>query len=226
MFRAFEFKRKGGIGGDFATGVWNLAGVSMEPWLRISAGIDAVNRKVGAGVSWLILAMTLVSAANAVSRKAFNASSNAFLEIQWYLFAAVFLLAAGYTLLNNEHVRVDIVNTRFGPRIRLWIELFGTVFFLAPLALLVLWYGWPYFVMSFTSREMSLQAGGLILWPVKLLIPAGFLLLLLQGLSQAIKLVAALAGRHPAEALLDRHNTQDDEVRALLQERQRDGSPG
>ena len=203
-----------------------MAAVSMEAWLRISTWIDAVNRKVGAGVSWLILAMTLVSAANAVSRKAFSISSNAFLEIQWYLFAAVFLLAAGYTLLNNEHVRVDIVNTRFAARTRLWIELFGTVFFLFPLTLLVLWYGWPYFVVSFTSREISLQAGGLILWPVKLLIPVGFLLLLLQGASQAIKLIAALSGRYPAPVLLDRHNTQEDEVKALIRERQHDGSPG
>jgi TRAP-type mannitol/chloroaromatic compound transport system permease small subunit len=226
MFRAFEFKMKGGMGGGFATDLQVMSGVTMGPWLRISAGIDAVNRKVGSGVSWLILAMTLVSAANAVSRKAFNFSSNAFLEIQWYLFAAVFLLAAGYTLLNNEHVRVDIVNTRFAARTRLWIELFGTVFFLLPLTLLVLWYGWPYFVMSFTSREISLQAGGLILWPVKLLIPVGFLLLLLQGASQAIKLIAALSGRHPAQALLDRNNTQEEEVKALIRERQHDGSPG
>lgn len=203
-----------------------MVGVIVDLWLRISAGIDAVNRKVGSGVSWLILAMTLVSAANAVSRKAFNFSSNAFLEIQWYLFAAVFLLAAGYTLLNNGHVRVDIINTRFATRARLWIELFGTVFFLLPLALLVLWYGWPYFVMSFTSREISLQAGGLILWPVKLLIPVGFLLLLLQGLSQAIKLIAALSGSHPSQALLDRHNTQEDEVKALIRGRRHDGSPG
>ncbi len=226
MFRAFEFILKGGIDGGFATDSQGRAGVTMDLWLRISASIDAVNRKVGAGVSWLILAMTLVSAANAVSRKAFNFSSNAFLEIQWYLFAAVFLLAAGYTLLNNEHVRVDIVNTRFATRARLSIELFGTVFFLLPLTLLVLWYGWPYFVMSFTSREISLQAGGLILWPVKLLIPAGFLLLLLQGVSQAIKLIAALSGRYHAQALLDRHNTQEDEVKALVQGRQSNGSPG
>jgi len=214
------------MGGNPATDICGLAGVSLRPWLRISAAIDYVNLKVGAGVGWLILAMTLVSAANAVSRKAFNASSNAFLEIQWYRYAPVFLLAAGYTLLNNEHVRVDIVNTRFSNRARLWVELFGTLFFLAPLALLVIWYGWPYFVMSFTSREISLQAGGLILWPVKLLIPAGFLLLLLQGVSQAIKLVAALSGQYAAQTLLDRHSTQDDEVRTLIQERQRDGSPG
>lgn len=200
--------------------------MTVDIWLRISAAIDAVNRRIGLGVSWLILVMTLVSAANAISRKFFNVSSNAFLEIQWYLFAAVFLLAAGYTLLGNEHVRVDILNTRFAQRTRLRVELFGTVLFLGPFTLLVLWYGWPYFAMSFASREVSLQAGGLILWPVKLLIPLGFLLLFLQGASQAIKLIAALAGRHAAEPLLERHSAQDEEVKALLSERPRDGSTG
>lgn len=226
MFRAIEFKERGGIGGGFAPGMRQSKRVTMGRLLRISTLIDAVNRKVGAGVSWLILAMTLVSAANAVSRKAFSMSSNAFLEIQWYLFAAVFLLAAGYTLLGNDHVRVDIVNTRFSLRVRLAIELFGTALFLLPFTLLVIWYGWPYFMMSFSSREISLQAGGLILWPVKLLIPAGFLLLLLQGLSQGIKLVAALSGHAPGGALLERHNTPDDEIANLVRERPRDGSPG
>lgn len=196
----------------------------MSFWLRTSAAIDAVNRRVGLGVSWLILVMTLVSAFNAISRKLFSASSNAFLEIQWYLYAAVFLLAAGYTLLSNEHVRVDILNTRFAARGRLWIELFGTVFFLGPFTLLILWYGWPYFAMSFASGEVSLQAGGLILWPVKLLIPLGFLLLFLQGASQAVKLIAALSGRQAAEPLLERHSAQDDEVKALLRARPHDGS--
>lgn len=198
----------------------------MSFWLRLSAAIDAVNRRIGLGVGWLILVMTLVSAFNAISRKLFSASSNAFLEIQWYLFAAVFLLAAGYTLLSNEHVRVDILNTRFAARARLWIELFCTVFFLGPFTLLILWYGWPYFAMSFASREVSLQAGGLILWPVKLLIPLGFLLLFLQGASQAVKLIAALSGRHASEPLLERHSAQDDEIKALLGERPRDGSTG
>lgn len=198
----------------------------IDAWLRIAATIDAVNRRIGSGVSWLILVMTLVSAANAISRRLFNASSNAFLEIQWYLFAAVFLLAAGYTLLSNEHVRVDILNARLATRARLWLELLGTVLFLGPFTLLVLWYGWPYFALSFVSREVSLQAGGLILWPAKLLIPLGFLLLFLQGVSQAVKLIAALAGRGAAEPLLDRHATQEKDIEALLRERSGNGSAG
>lgn len=190
----------------------------MRFWLLLSSGIDAVNRRIGLGVSWLILLMTLVSAFNAVSRKLFNVSSNAFLEIQWYLFAAVFLLAAGYTLLSNEHVRVDILNARLRVRWRLWLELFCTLFFLGPFAALVLWYGWPYFVLSFAGGEVSLQAGGLILWPAKLLIPAGFLLLLLQGVSQAIKVSAALRSLYPAEILLDRRTVGDGDEPARLRE--------
>lgn len=177
----------------------------MNFWLGLARAIDATNRRVGQGVAWLVLLMTLVSAANAISRKAFSVSSNAFLEIQWYLFAAVFLLAAGCTLLENEHVRVDILNARWSERTRLKVELFGTICFLGPLTVLMLWYGWPYFTTSFASREVSLQAGGLILWPAKLLIPIGFLLLFLQAVSQAIKLIAALAGHLPAAPLIDRH---------------------
>jgi TRAP-type mannitol/chloroaromatic compound transport system permease small subunit len=191
----------------------------MYVWLRLSGLIDSLNRRVGIGVSLLILIMTVISALNAVSRKLFSLSSNAFLEIQWYLFAAVFLLAAGYTLLSNEHVRVDILNARLPTRARLWIELFGTTLFLLPFTLLVLWHAWPYFVSSFIGREWSLNAGGLIIWPVKLLIPVGFLLLLMQGLSQLIKLIAALRGRHDAEPLLERKSVQDDEVKAMLLDR-------
>lgn len=187
----------------------------MGTLLRISRLIDALNRRVGIYVSWLILVMTVISAFNATSRKLFSVSSNAFLEIQWYLFAAVFLLAAGYTLLGNEHVRVDILNTRLRTRVRLWIEVFGTVLFLFPISLLVIWYGWPYFAMSFVSREWSLNAGGLLIWPAKLLIPVGFLLLFGQGVSQLIKLIAALGGRHDPGPLLERHSTQDDEVQAI-----------
>jgi len=195
----------------------------MKFWLGLSSAIDATNRRVGSAVSWLILLMTLVSAFNAISRKLFSVSSNAFLEIQWYLFAAVFLLAAGYTLLENQHVRVDILNSRFSIRARLWFELFGTLFFLGPLVALMLWYGWPYFMVSFTSREVSLQAGGLILWPAKLLIPVGFLLLFLQGVSQAIKLVAALSGKHPAAGLVDRHAAQEEAAAAAAALRERPG---
>jgi TRAP-type mannitol/chloroaromatic compound transport system permease small subunit len=196
----------------------------MKFWLGLSSAIDATNRRVGAAVSWLILLMTLVSAFNAISRKLFSVSSNAFLEIQWYLFAAVFLLAAGYTLLDNQHVRVDILNTRFSIRTRLWFELFGTLFFLGPLVVLMLWYGWPYFMVSFTGREVSLQAGGLILWPAKLLIPVGFLLLFLQGVSQSIKLVAALRGRYPAAGLVDRHAAQEEAAAAAAAFRERPGA--
>lgn len=184
--------------------------------LRFAGFIDAINQRVGVYVSWLILAMTLISAANAVSRKAFSVSSNAFLEIQWYLFAAVFLLAAGYTLQRNEHVRVDIVSGRLATRVRLWIELFGTVCFLFPFTALVVYLGWPYFMLSFASGEISLNAGGLLVWPVKLLIPVAFLLLLLQGVSQALKLIAALRGNLDPQPLLERRTTQDDEVEAIL----------
>ncbi|MBI3530504.1 MAG: TRAP transporter small permease subunit [Betaproteobacteria bacterium] len=196
----------------------------MDFWLRLSGLIDTLNRRVGVCASWLILAMTIISALNAVTRKFLNLSSNAFLEIQWYLFAAVFLLVAGYTLLGNEHVRVDIVNTHLRTRVRIGIEILGTLFFLFPFTLMVLWYGWPYFVVSFASREISLNAGGLILWPVKLLIPAGFLLLFLQGVSQFIKLVAALGGRLDPEPLIERHSPQEDEVNALLRKQSGGGS--
>jgi TRAP-type mannitol/chloroaromatic compound transport system permease small subunit len=198
---------------------------TMAPLLRFSGLIDAINRKVGIGVGWLILVMTVISALNATSRKLFSASSNAFLEIQWYLFAAVFLLAAGYTLLSNEHVRVDIVNTRMPTRLRLWVELVCTALFLLPFTLLVLYYGWPYFMLSFSGGEWSPNAGGLVVWPVKLLIPLSFLLLLLQGVSQIIKLAAALSGRVDAGALLDRHSVQEEEVEAVLA-RQKNGGGG
>ncbi|HWQ39936.1 MAG TPA: TRAP transporter small permease subunit [Burkholderiales bacterium] len=196
--------------------------MSVTSWLRLSAAVDALNRRVGRYVSWLILGMTAISALNALSRKLLNYSSNAFLEVQWYLFAAVFMLAAGYTLLSNEHVRVDILNTRLRLRARLWIEIIGTVFFLWPFTLLILWYGWPYFVLSYRTGEWSLNAGGLIIWPVKLLIPLGFLLLFLQGVSQFIKLAAALRGRSDPRPLLERHSPLDDEVRAMFGD-QRDG---
>jgi len=136
----------------------------------------------------------LVSSGNAVVRKAFNMSSNSLLEIQWYLFAAVFLLCAGYTLLNKEHVRVDLIHSRLSRRQQLWVEIFGTLFFLAPVTLLILVLSWAPFVDAYTSGEVSSNAGGLIRWPVKLLIPAGFGLLLLQGASELIKDVAELRG--------------------------------
>lgn len=172
----------------------------MKPLLSLAHAIDRLNERVGHIVQWLILAMVLISAGNALSRKLFSLSSNAFLEIQWTLFAAVFLLAAGYTLKRNEHVRVDVLSSRLGPRTRAWIDLLGGVFFLLPLTLVVSYYAWPFFMDSWTSQEHSDNPGGLILWPGKLLVPLGFGLLLLQGLAEIIKRIGFLLGLEPPEA--------------------------
>lgn len=164
----------------------------MNLLLSIASGIDALNRMVGRLTRWLILVAVLISAFNAFSRKMFDLSSNGMLEIQWYLFAAVFLLCAGYTLLNNEHVRVDVLLSRLSRRKQLMVEMFGIVVFLMPVSLLVLVLSWPPFMDAYTSGEMSSNAGGLVRWPVKLLIPAGFTLLLLQAVSELIKTVDQL----------------------------------
>ncbi len=160
--------------------------------------VDRINAAVGRAVCWLVLAAVLISAGNALVRKTFDWSANALLEIQWYLFAAVFLLAAGYTLLKNEHVRIDILSARLSARARAWIDLVGGLLFLLPLALLILYHAWPFFWVAFVSQEWSNNPGGLIVWPAKLLIPVGFALLFLQGVSESIKRAAYLAGRLPA----------------------------
>jgi TRAP-type mannitol/chloroaromatic compound transport system permease small subunit len=169
----------------------------MKHALRLAHAVDELNERVGRVVYWLILVMVLISAGNAVSRKAFDLSSNAFLEIQWYLFSAVFLLAAGYTLKRNEHVRIDVLSGRLSQRAQAWIDIVGALLFLLPLTLVVLYHAWPYFTLSFTSREWSSNPGGLIIWPAKALIPAGFVLLLLQGLAEVIKRVGFLRGLVP-----------------------------
>lgn len=169
----------------------------MTVLLGLSRLIDAMSQKVGHAVYWLILAAVLVSSANATVRYIFDASSNAWLELQWYLFSAVFLLGAGYTLLHNEHVRIDIIVGRLPPRARAWIDLLGGIFFLMPMAILILVLSWPMVVDSYLRHEISGDAGGLLRWPAKILIPAGFSLLVLQGLSEIIKRIAFLAGRIP-----------------------------
>jgi TRAP-type mannitol/chloroaromatic compound transport system permease small subunit len=167
----------------------------MPALLRLSRLIDALTERVGRAASWLILLAVLISAGNALARYAFNASSNAWLEVQWYLFAAVFLLCAGYALKHNQHVRIDVVAGRLSPRAQAWLEVLGTLLFLLPMALLILWLSWPVFVDSWRSGEVSSNANGLVLWPARLLVPAGFALLVLQGLSELIKRVAFLRGR-------------------------------
>jgi TRAP-type mannitol/chloroaromatic compound transport system permease small subunit len=166
----------------------------MRILLAIARAIDALNRFVGRAAAWLVLAAVLVSAGNATARYALDMSSNAWLEIQWYLFSAVFLLCAGYTLLKNAHVRIDVLSARWTPRTRAWMDIAGTVFFLMPMALIVLYLSWPMFLQSFLTDEMSSDAGGLARWYVKALIPAGFALLVLQGFSELIKRIALLTG--------------------------------
>ena len=169
----------------------------MDAALRLSAGIDRLNTAIGKSAYWLILVAVLVSAINAIVRKAFDVSSNAWLELQWQLFGAVFMLCAAYTLLKNEHIRIDIVNSRLPKRVRDWIDLLGHVLFLMPFVLLMVYDGWPFFLTSWGQNEQSLNAGGLPQWPAKFLIPLGFFFLFLQGVSEIIKRIAVMQGRIP-----------------------------
>jgi TRAP-type mannitol/chloroaromatic compound transport system permease small subunit len=162
--------------------------------LKLSGGIDRMNEFVGKWVAWLVLAAVIVSATNAVIRKIFNMSSNAFLEIQWYFFAGVFLLCSGYTLLRNEHVKIDVVLHMLEKRKQIWVDIIGLVFFLFPFAYAVIYLSWPLFVTAFQTGEMSQNAGGLIRWPVYILLPVGFTLLFIQGISELIKRFAFLKG--------------------------------
>jgi len=170
----------------------------MRFLLACSRWIDALNERAGRYAAWLVLACILISAANAVARYGFNFSSNAFLEIQWYLYSAVFLCAAGYTLKHNAHVRIDIVSARLSERSRAWIDLLGAFFMLLPAAVIIGWFGWSAFLESYRIGETSPDAGGLLRWPIKLVVPLAFLLLILQGLSESIKRIAFLRGLSPA----------------------------
>jgi len=166
----------------------------LETLLKISRAIDGLNEKIGRLTYWLVLVAVLISAGNAVIRYALNMSSNAWLEIQWYLFSAIFLFCAGYTLLHNQHIRIDVVTGRFSKRVQAWIDIFGTILFLLPMAVTIMWLSWPVFVDTYQRHEVSSNAGGLVIWPARLLVPIGFLLLILQGLSELIKRVAFLLG--------------------------------
>ncbi len=169
----------------------------MKPLLAVSRFIDFVNEHVGRTIYWLILVAVLVSAGNAAVRYTFNRSSNAWLEIQWYLFSVVFLFGAGYTLLHHQHVRIDIISGRLSKRAQMWIDIFGTVFFLLPMAFAIMWLSWPVFVDAWQSNEVSTNAGGLIVWPARLMVPIGFFLLVLQGISELIKRIGFLRGLIP-----------------------------
>jgi TRAP-type mannitol/chloroaromatic compound transport system permease small subunit len=169
----------------------------MESLLRLSRAIDAVSERIGNLLIWLLLATVLISTANAVVRKVFSIGSNAWLELQWYLFAAVSLLGAGYAFLHNVHVRIDFLSARLSSRARNWIDIIGIVVFLTPLCWLLIQLSWPLFVSAWQTGEMSQNAGGLIRWPVQLMIPLGMALLLAQAASELIKRVAYLRGLIP-----------------------------
>ncbi len=169
----------------------------MNALLKFSGVIDALSERVGRAAIWLILIVVLISAGNAVSRFAFNLSSNAMLEIQWYMFSAIFLFCAAYVLKKNEHIRIDVITGRFSDRVQNWIDVFGILVFLLPMAILIAWLSWPVFMNAWTSGEMSSNPGGLIRWPVRLMVPIGFALLILQAVSELIKRVAFLTGAGP-----------------------------
>jgi TRAP-type mannitol/chloroaromatic compound transport system permease small subunit len=184
----------------------------VKALLKLSGWIDRLNEFVGRWVAWLVLAAVVVSASNAVIRKVFNMSSNGFLEIQWYFFAAVFLLCAGYTLLRNEHVKIDVFLHMYAKRKQIWIDIIGIVFFLFPFVVAVVVLSWPLFVTALQTGEMSQNAGGLIRWPVFMLVPVGFTLLGIQGVSELIKRFAFLQGliEDPTRKL--RQKTMEEEL--------------
>ena len=184
----------------------------MNALLALSRAIDKLNERIGLTVSWLVLAAVLISAANAIVRKAFNVSSNSFLEIQWYLFSVVFLFCAGYTLLRNQHVRIDVIAGRLSPQAQAWIDILGTIFFLMPMAITIMWLSWPVFVQAYQRGEVSTNAGGLLIWPARLLVPIGFFLLVIQGVSELIKRVAFLKGLIPDPAQKQHEKSAEEEL--------------
>ncbi|BAT61089.1 tripartite ATP-independent periplasmic transporters, DctQ component [Variibacter gotjawalensis] len=166
----------------------------MQTLLAFSRGIDWINEKFGVIANWLVLLACLISAGNAFSRYLFHASSNAWLEIQWYMFGGMVLLGAPYTMKLNEHVRVDLFYGNYSERTRHWVDIFGTLLFLLPICIILTIITWPWFVDSWRIGEASSNAGGLLRWPIKLLLPVGFCLMALQGISELIKRVGALTG--------------------------------
>ncbi|HTY02343.1 MAG TPA: TRAP transporter small permease subunit [Rhodocyclaceae bacterium] len=192
----------------------------MQGLLKLSRGIDALNMGVGKAATWLILVVVVISAGNAVMRYTIDWSSNGLLEIQWYLFSAVFLICAGYVLLKNEHIRIDVIVGHLSPRTQNWIDVFGLVVFLLPMTLLILYLSWPVFMNAWTTSEGSPNPGGLIRWPVRLLMPVGFLLLALQGFSELIKRIAFLAGKAPNPLAKTTGPTAEQELAQVIKQHQ------
>ncbi len=192
----------------------------MQALLKLSGLIDQTNERIGKLTTWLILLVVVISAGNAVMRYTINWSSNGLLEIQWYLFSAVFLLCSGYVLLKNEHIRIDVVAGRLSPRAQNWIDVFGIIVFLLPMVLIVLTLSWPVFMNAWDTGEGSPNPGGLVRWPVRLLMPIGFLLLTLQGFSELIKRIAFLAGKGPNPLDKVKGPTAEEELAAVIKQHQ------
>jgi TRAP-type mannitol/chloroaromatic compound transport system permease small subunit len=184
-------------------------------FMSLSRLIDSLNEKIANAVSWALLIAVIICAGNALVRYIFKMSSNSWLEIQWYLFAALFMLASAYTLKRDEHVRIDVVTSHLPKRTQVWIDLFGYLVFLLPVCLVIVYYGIPFARYSISTAEMSSSAGGLIVWPVKLLIPVGFGLLVLQGISEIIKRIAYLAGRIDGHEFAKHGSTPQEEIEAI-----------
>ncbi|MFC5419760.1 MAG: C4-dicarboxylate ABC transporter [Stutzerimonas stutzeri] len=196
----------------------------MEGPLALSRAIDSLNRKIGRSVAWLILVAVIVSAVNAIVRKLFNVSSNSWLELQWVLFGAVFLLCASWTLQVKEHIRIDIVNNLLPKRVQQWIDLIGHLFFLLPFCALIVYHSGPFFLRSYQVNEQSLSAGGLPQWPAKGLVIIGFFLLLLQGISEVIKQIAIMRGKLDDDETLRGHAAAAEaEAQRLLEQARAEG---
>ena len=191
----------------------------MKALLALSRFLDAINERIGRSLYWLVLVMTLISAGNAVARYGFNLSSNAFLDIQWFLFSIVFLGAAGYTLKHNQHVRIDLITAKLSKRTQAWIDVFGGLFMLLPVCAIIFWYGWTAFLEAWRIQEGSLDAGGLPRWPIKFMVPLAFLLLMLQGVSETIKRVAFLKALVAEDA--EHHAELEEHIKIL-----KDRTPG
>lgn len=184
----------------------------MKALLKISQFIDSITGFIGRSIIWVILVMTLISAGNAMMRYTINYSSNAYLEIQWYLFSFIFLMGAGYTYMKNEHVRIDVISHRLSKRAQAWIDVFGIIFFMMPMAIAIMWMSWPIFVLAFEDHEVSSNAGGLVVWPARLMVPVGFFLLIMQGISELIKRLGFLQGLCPDPAEKPHDPTPEEEL--------------
>jgi TRAP-type mannitol/chloroaromatic compound transport system permease small subunit len=192
----------------------------LNALLAFSRAVDRLNEAIGKAITWLVLIVVVISAGNAVVRYGFDWSSNGLLEIQWYLFSAIFLLCAGYVLKKNEHIRIDVIFGRFSPRTQNWIDVFGFLVFMLPMVMMTLWLSWPVFMNAWNSGEMSANPGGLVRWPVRLLLPVGFFLLLLQGLSELVKRLAFLSGNGPNPLQAEKGASAEQELVEIIRKHQ------